>query len=342
MPGDNETFDNDEGANTSIQDDNNGTLSDSSTEGNDDNGDIKNDQQEDSSRADAISDALGDSEDDSEEESPASKSQDEDDSDEGDEKKQSEEDSRFDKHPRFQAIIAEKKELEEKLKAYEPIEAVLKDSTMNQDDRLATLQLGESVNRALLGQADPTEVLQSLMPLIEQLQAAAGLVLPDDIKQAVEDGEISEKYAQALAKERAEKAAMQNRTEFEDTKRKQLEQQQKNQEIQQLKSQVLTAVTDWETQQMNSDPDYEQKRELVYSHILADLQKRNAAKQVITAQDAILISNNALSKVTSLMQKALPGKQPIRPNLSSGVPGSKTQGQRPATRAEAIAAALDK
>ena len=343
MPGDNETFDSHEGADTSIQDDNNGLPADSSTDGTENNeelGDTKESQQEGPSREDAMSEALGDSEDDLEEDSPAPEDQEDEQTEEEKAKKDTVEDTRFDKHPRFQALIAKNNELEEKYKAFEPLEQFFKESTMNETDRTATFRVGEAINRALIGQSDPNQALQMLSPILEQLQTAAGLTLPDDIKKAVENGEISEKYAQDLAKQRAEADAANNRNQFETNKKQEQEKRDREIQFNQLKTQVNNATSAWEAQQRSQDPDYEQKRELVYSHIAAELQRRNNANQITTAEDAILISNKALSKVNELLQKSLPVKTPMRPNLQGNSYSSKQKAQKPTSRAEAMDLAL--
>ncbi|MES3016211.1 MAG: hypothetical protein V4721_00470 [Bacteroidota bacterium] len=336
MPEDNLTLDNSEGASTSTDDDYE-IPADSSTDGNGDDtnkGDTKEDEKQ--TRTDAIANALGESE--SEGESPASKKSDQDKEaeEEGEKKKDADVDSRLDKNPRFQAVIAEKNTLQEKLKQYEPA-----DSTMNDKDRLATLHIGESVNRALLGQANPQDVLAMLAPIVEQLQSAAGLVLPDDLKQAVENGDISEKYARDLAKERASNAAMQNSSEFEKNKQKEEQTRKDNEYLARLNDGVKKAVVDWEVIQKAKDPDYALKSSLVYAQINAVALSRKTAGMLTTPEDAVKIADQALKQVSELLQKAAPGKRQIRPNLQGSTPAGKPIQAKPADRRAAIAAALD-
>lgn len=340
MPEDS-TVDNMEGAttsndaNTSASQDASGNSSNPDV----DNAAIKGDTGEGAAPTlkDAIAASLGKASEESEGEPPASPE----DQEKKDAEKAAADTARLDKNPRFQEVIAERDHARNELKQFEPIREFLKNSILSEQDSVATLQIGNSVNRALSGEEDPVSVLNQLAPIVQALQAAAGLLLPPDIQQAVNDGQISKKYAEDLAKQRAANAGLVNKTEREKQALQAFQQQQVEQQIHAIKMDVSKAVTDWETKQRKIDPDYEPKRELIYNQVTAALLARRNEGKVTTAKDAIDISEAAYQKVSDVLQNAYPKRQAVGKNISGGAPSSKII-VKPTDFASAIEAAVNK
>ena len=339
---DNETVDNTEGATTSNDDKeitSQDVPGDSSTLGVDNaenNGETKQDADGPKTIKEAMLQALNGDQDPNGE-SPASKDQEKLASE-----KAAELDSRLDKHPRFQEVIAQRDQATKELEEYKGVHEFLKTSTLSVDDRMATLQLGDKVNRVLTGDADPVEVLNELVPIIRAIQSKAGMILPDDIQRAVDEGKINPEYAKDLAATRAKTETMQNKAAQEEERKKQSQIQEYNKHVTAVRAEVSKAITDWETKYRGIDPDYEQKRELVYDAITVAVNNWNAQGKLVTAKDAVEISEAAYKKVNEKLQKAFPARHNIQQkNTSSSAPAQKVEKQ-PTTKREAMFAALQK
>lgn len=328
------TVDNFEGATTSDTDDN-AVLSDPSTEGNgnESEGDIKPDTK--LTLTDAIEASLNEQGLEEEEGSPASEDQDNETEDEASGEDQNGEDSRLDKNPRFQELIGQKRALEEELKVYEPYRKFAETSTLNDEEKMNTLNFGEAINRALLGKDDPKRVLQELSPIVTALQNAAGLVIPADIQEAIDKGEISEEYAQRLVSANAEKEAIRNQNEYDKKKAEENQMAQTRQQAAEVKEQVLDSVNKWEVNQMAQDPDYEQKKPMLDSLIKAELTARNAKGEFITPNVAIEISNNALAQVNGMLGGTL-----TKPKSRGSLPSGAARGSKVKTKPKSIEDAI--
>lgn len=343
MPED-ETVDNMEGATTSETQDANTIASqdasDTSSVSDVDNaenpGDTNEDNKAPQSIKDAIAAAINGSEE-SDEESPPSV--------EDQEKKEAEkvaaDTARLDKNPRFQEVIAERNLAQDELKEFEPIREVLKDSFLSSEDAVETLRIGNSINRALSGDIDPAEALNGLIPIVQALQNAAGLIMPADLQQAINEGKLSKDYAQQLAKERAANMLMANKAERLKKAQELKEVEETNKKINLVRQNVEKATTDWETKQRAIDPDYEPKRKLIYTAITAAVLARKQQGLLTTPEEAVAISNAVYKEVSDSLAVAYPKRQAVRPNnMSGGAPSSKVV-VKPATRKDSIMAVLN-
>ncbi len=337
-----ETVDNSEGATTSTNDDNGiasqdalESSSDSSVDNAQDNGETKEGDAGPKTMKEAIAAALREGSEESEEESPASAE----DQEKQEAAKSEADNARLDKNPRFQEVIAERDKVRNELKEFEPVREIIKNSGLSNDDFAATLQLGADYNRVMSGEKDPVELLNLLVPIVQNLQSVAGFILPGDLQQAVQEGQISKQYAQDLAKQRIASAAAENRTQKLIAAQQAEEQNRQNQQIEVTRQNVHKATNDWEAKQKSIDPDYEQKRQLVYNNISAVIAQKTLAGQRVSPQEAIQICNASYEKVNGYLSGVLPRRNGGNKSMPGGAPSSKIV-VKPATRKEAIAAAL--
>lgn len=339
---DNETVDNSEGATTSTNDDNGiasedalESSSNSSVDNAEENGEIKDDQSAPKTMKEAIAAALKQGSEESEGESPASAE----DREKQEAAKADADNARLDKNPRFQEVIAERDNARNELKGYEPIKEIIDKSGLSNEDFAATMQLGADYNRVMSGEKDPIELLNLLVPIVQNLQSVAGFILPGDLQRAVQEGQISKEYAHDLAKQRTASAMAKNKTDRLIEAQKAEEQQRQNQQIENTRQSVHKATNDWESKQKSIDPDYEQKRQLVYNHISAVIAQKTLAGQRVSPQEAIQICDASYNKVNEYLQGVLPRRNNGNRSMPGGAPSSKIV-VKPATRKEAIAAVL--
>lgn len=123
---------------------------------------------------------------------------------------------------------------------------------------------------AMINKGDYQSALPVLEALLNQVRSAAGEVLPPDLKSQVDLGYITEKHAKELHKAKlAEKRAtdaVQKTQERETTERAQ-------RELNVLVGTVTKAADAWSQEQATSDPDWNQKRDLVTDAMELELRK---------------------------------------------------------------------
>ncbi len=154
---------------------------------------------------------------------------------------------------RFQEVVKERNEFKTKVEQYEAkaqnfdeINGFCEKFSIDREQFRQALKI-----QALLN-TDPESALKELGPIIEQLQGFQGERLPDDLKAAVEAGEVSEKFARELAKTRAQHQFGQKQTQQE------RERAQQRAEVE-GRQRLAVATQQWETSKRNSDPDYKPK-----------------------------------------------------------------------------------
>jgi hypothetical protein len=206
-----------------------------------------------------------------------------------------EEDTRFDKNPRFQQLIRERNELRE---------AASKGQLTDEDRELLAAIKSYRDN--------PDGAIKALNPILEDLGALSGSgPLPDDLAEAVEMGEISEQYARDLVKAQAHQKAATARQE-------QYEQEQVRRAQETHLTEVRSRYTEIEAKFRKSDPDYDKKQELVQSLAL-----RMAPGGVKSADQLVEIMTAAKKKVDEAYGVAKPKPKPVRP--VSGQAPTRTQ-----------------
>lgn len=339
---DDSTVDNSEGATTSNDNDANVSASqdalENSSDSSVDNAENEGEKNQDSDGHKTIQEAIAaaiESGAENEGESPASKE----DQEKKDADKVAADTARLDKNPRFQEVIAQRDLAQNELEEFKPVREAIKNSHLSNDDALETLKLGDSVNRALVGETDPVEVINQLVPIIQALQSAAGLLLPPDLHAAVGEGKLSKEYAHQLAKERAANMTMSNKAERDKKAKEANELRATNDHIEKVKANVLKATTDWEAKQQAMDPDYEPKRKLIYNAVTATVLARKQQGLITTAEDAVAISDAAYKEVSAILANALPKRQNVQRSMPGGAPSSKVV-IKPATRKDAIMGVL--
>src|SRR5690606_39093410 len=89
-------------------------------------------------------------------------------------------------------------------------------------------------------------------PTIQQLAIAAGEVLPDDLRQRVQAGEVSREVAMDLSRQRAANQSLTARQEWERNNSQQ-------RQVVELQQQIGSTVTSWESERRARDPNFEAK-----------------------------------------------------------------------------------
>lgn len=215
----------------------------------------------------------------------------------------------FHKHPRFQALVAEKNLLKDEASQFRAI------SDYMAQNHLVPDELNQAFVVASALKNDPFKALEMLEPIINGLRNMTGVTLPPEVSERVENGEMSEEAAQELSRYRAQVALQERNSQV-------ALQQQSEWQANQAHQQLTGAVEQWERQIAARDPDYEAKKSLVFKSIrLAHLE--NPAR---TAEEALAIANAAYAEANETLKRMLPQRGAMKsPSASQSVTSARPQ-----------------
>jgi len=195
---------------------------------------------------------------------------------------------------------------------------------------------GFDVMRAL--KRDPARAYQVLRPIMDQLEQINGLVLPDDLQQAVRLGQITEAHATELSRTRASTALSQRQLQ----ERNESAEAQRQQDAHKSRvDETSTKVSEWERSQEKSDPDWKHKQKAVMQAVeLETMRQMNAKPGWFPSPDeALKISKDALAGVNEQLKAFVPRKREINPAHADSSAASSL-GPKPKTALEAARRAL--
>lgn len=189
--------------------------------------------------------------------SPADGSEDESNSEEESGTKEDDEDYSdvpFHKHPRFQHLLRAKKAAEGDATRYRNVQQFMDQNGIDAEEASNLL-----IFAALL-RTDPPEAWKMAQPVMQQLLQACGEVLPDDLKQKVDAGEMSAEAAAEVARSRARVKSVEDGRTFE-------QQQRERREKQELEKSLYTTATTWAADRRKKDPNFAAKEPLLKKEI---------------------------------------------------------------------------
>lgn len=152
----------------------------------------------------------------------------------------------FNKHPRFQAVLSKLRESEADAGRYRNVENFIAQQGLAAEEAADLLRIGG------LMKTNPVEAWEAMRPKVEQVMRAAGILLPDDLKQRVAAGQLDPDTAQEISRHRATVQSMEARTQFET-------QRAAEEGAQRAAAQIQTTVSSWEADRRLKDPNFEAK-----------------------------------------------------------------------------------
>lgn len=152
----------------------------------------------------------------------------------------------FSKHPRFQQLLRKAKTFEQDATRYQNVEKFLDDVNITPDEAADVMVI------AGLAKTNPVEAWKRAQSWVQQLLAAAGEVLPQDLAQRVANNELTQGAALEISRSRAALAATTATQNFE------RERGQRQQQTQQGRVLVDTAEQ-WVNNRRIRDPNFAAK-----------------------------------------------------------------------------------
>lgn len=203
----------------------------------------------------------------------------------------------FHNHPRFKQLIAQRNQFREGATEYAKVQSFLQQSGVTAEEAADALSI-----QAMLKQ-NPQEAWNRLKPIVQQLVRDVGLVLPEDLQQRVQKGELTKEAANEISRLRSANATADRQAEHR-------EQQSQRDAAQEKATAVQTAVAKWETEQ-RKDPDFAAKAEDLMREVVWLQSKEGkpdtpegATKQLQKAMDTV---NDKVAK----RQKPRPSITPV-------------------------------
>lgn len=152
----------------------------------------------------------------------------------------------FGKHPRFRELLRQRNEFKHDATQFRNLGVFLDQNGMTGGEAEEGLTILAQVKN------DPAGALERARPFLQKWLIAAGAVLPDDMAQRVQKGEITQAAALELSRSRAETAGLRARGEFES--------QQRERKVETDRKRALyDTATNWEADRRRRDPNFEAK-----------------------------------------------------------------------------------
>lgn len=231
---------------------------------------------------------------------------------------------------RFREVLGENKSLKAELEESSELRRQLDDIAQAADRSGRSAQeVADIFSLPLLFSQDPAKALAKLQEINQSWSQAVGAVVPSDLQEAVDDGRITEEYAQQLAQERSKTARLEQQYEYD---RQQSAAERQQTQIQGAKD----ALNTYQATLVESDPDYTPATQKWHQDRLVALVRQNGVPQ--DADAAVKLAQQAWDEVKENIQSLKPkakAKRTITGRRSNNAPASE-----PKSMLEAVSSAV--
>lgn len=196
---------------------------------------------------------------------------------------------------RIRSLIEQRNEASARANQVAPIIDFIEKNDIPQQDLDVILDL-----TARLRHGDFAGFLQGVTPYVNLAMQHTGQALPPDLKEQVDKGYVSPQIARELAQQRAQNA-------FRDQQGQRQQQRTQQDLVNERATNIRSAITSWEQQTREADPDYALKAETVRRYSQALMQERGVPQ---TADQAVAYVKEAYSQVNEQMKGFRPPPKP--------------------------------
>ena len=233
----------------------------------------------------------------------------------------------FNKHPRFQQLLRQKKEFEADAQQHRIVQDFLKQNDLAPEEAADGLQI------MALMKSNPVKALEALKPHIQRLLEQTGETLPQDLRARVQAGEMPLDLAKEVSRSRA---TLQHQQE---TQRQAEQRRQEEARVQQGQALRDTALT-WAQDRNARDPAFQSKEPLMRREIALLQREEGIPSTPEGVRDQL---NRAYASVNQQARVVAPAAAPrpaVRPVTGGTAPG--TPAAEPTTMLDAIKQGLRK
>mgnify|MGYP001599708106 CR=1 FL=1 len=207
-------------------------------------------------------------------------------------------------YERFSEVNKAKVEFEQQLEQSKPlVEAQRSIIDHCEQHNISPDEFSYWLNVAALAQVDPAKALETLQPKLQALQSYTGDVLPADLKEAVDAGEISLAMAKRVA-------AAESKMKFGEQRSALTQQQMAAQQQQQFVQTMNSALGNWMNTKRSSDPDFapkqgeepDGKQEMFIAKFAMEAKSAN----IKSVQDLINVAEKVYASVDASLKRYAP------------------------------------
>lgn len=160
----------------------------------------------------------------------------------------------FGKHPRFKQLIEQRNSFRADATRYRNVQTFLDNNGLGAEEAADALVV------AGLLKTNPTEAWNRLKPIVQSLLQVTGEVLPQDLAQRVQSGEMSHEAALEVSRARASVESQRRYQTFEQQRGERLR-------VQEHTQACVGAAEAWETDRRTKDPNFEAKQPLLMKEL---------------------------------------------------------------------------
>ncbi len=242
-------------------------------------------------------------------------------------------------YARFAEVNQTKTTLEQRVAKMEPqVKAYEETATFCRENNISVDEYRNGVQLIALIKNDPQKALEQLNPLITHLKQFSGEILPPDLQQAVDNGEMSLVYAKRLVSAEAKQRFGGERlaqTQAQIAERQQTE----------YLNSLANTTQAWVTDKRQHDPDFQPKAKPTdangkFEIFMLDFQSRISPQTVRGPADLVKLAEEAYASASATAARFSPsinGHRSIRSSRSTAA-----SPKSPKTLAEAVAQAAAK
>lgn len=219
----------------------------------------------------------------------------------------------FHKHPAWQRLKKERDDARVEIEQYRGDSQEFRAITgFMQQHNITSEEVAETMTWLALRNTDPSKFATAIINLADQIRADMGMVLPPELQERVDAGEISETDAKAWMKTQAENRMLKTQSQRQTEAHAEREQ---SEAVTRLAKQMQDAVNTWEKEIQKVDLDYGRKRQLVQRTMRSFIQEYGWPK---SAEQALKYAKVAHDQVTKELNGMLPPRKENNPKTPEG------------------------
>jgi len=215
----------------------------------------------------------------------------------------------FHKHPRFQQRLRQPKALKVDAERYNNVQNFIDQHGLTADEAADGLVIFG------LMKTNPAEAWKRAKPTIQKLLIAAGEVLPDDLRDRVQKGEMSQDAALEVSRSRASLQSVQATRSFEEQRAQQRSQQEAVRSL-------ASAAETWEADRRRKDPTFDAKLEPLMDKVYALQRQEGIPNTPEGVRDQLNRAYKGL--VAAAPKPAIVPPKPVTPVRGGQVAGNQT------------------
>lgn len=159
----------------------------------------------------------------------------------------------FNKHPRFQEVLGKLKTAEVDATRYRNVQNFIDQNGLDAEEAAEALIVGGLIK------TNPAEAWRRMRPVVEAVLRAAGEVLPDDLLQRVQNGEMSQEAALDVSRSRAQVAGIQANQTFQQQRAERQRQLDEAKRHEDAAVAMMSTAQSWEDDRREKDPNFDAK-----------------------------------------------------------------------------------